>query len=267
MHGGGVLQRLPKGTLKEIIAIGSGKGGVGKSTVTSLIASEMSRRGKQVGILDADVTGASIPKLFGLTGPLKDRGEGIEPMLGPGNIRVVSSQFLLEGDDKPVIWRGPLITRLITQFFGSVNWGPLDYLFLDMPPGTSDVPLTVFQTVPIDGMVFISTPQDLSALIVKKAIWMAEELHVHLAGLVENMATVTCPHCGHSFEPYGASHAASMTEPHNVPLLGRVPIDPKLSELADAGKVYEYQNPAIAGVVDAMLKGVVDSKKRDLKVL
>ncbi len=264
---GGALQRLPKGNLKQIIAIGSGKGGVGKSTVTALVASEMARRGRLVGILDADVTGASIPKLFGLSGPLKDRGEGIEPMLTPGGIRVVSSQFLLEDEDRPVIWRGPLVTRLITQFFGSVNWGPLDYLFLDMPPGTSDVPLTVFQTIPTDGMVFVSTPQELSALIVKKAINMAEELHVPLAGLIENMATVTCPHCGESFEPYGKSHAESMTKAHNIPFLGRLPVEPKLSELADGGRIWEYHGDAIVSIVDGIEQGISDAQKRNLKVL
>lgn len=263
----GVLQRLPRGELKEIIAIGSGKGGVGKSTVTSLIASELVRRGKSVGVLDADVTGPSIPKLFGISGPLKDLGEGIEPARTSTGIRVVSSQFLVEEEDKPVIWRGPLVTRLITQFFGSVNWGPLDYLFLDMPPGTSDVPLTVFQTIPIDGMVFVSTPQDLSALIVRKAIFMAEELHVSLAGLVENMATVTCPKCGHAFEPYGKSHAESMTSAHDIPLLGRLPIDPHLSELADLGKVGEYQGLGVGPIVDNLLSSLVSSQRKTLKVL
>ncbi|EQD42166.1 MRP-family nucleotide-binding protein, partial [mine drainage metagenome] len=166
---------MDKGTIRRVVAVGSGKGGVGKSAATALLAAELRRRGLKVGVLDADVTGPSQPKLFGLSGPLVDRGEGIEPAVSPAGVPVVSSQFLVEDEQTPVIWRGPLVTRLILQFFGGVNWGPLDYLLIDMPPGTSDVPLTVFQSVPLDGMVFVFTPPELSAMIVKKAMNMARD--------------------------------------------------------------------------------------------
>lgn len=267
MAGGGVLQRLPKGDLKHVIAVGSGKGGVGKSTVTSLISSEISREGHSTGILDADITGPSVPKLFGVKGPLVDKGHGIEPAISSGGIRMVSSQFLLEGEDDPVIWRGPMVTRLITQFFGQVNWGPLDYLFLDMPPGTSDVPLTVFQTIPIDGMVFVTTPQELSTLIVNKAIKMAEELHVPLLGLVENMAEVKCPHCGEVFQPYGKTHSERVAKEHDVPIIGRLPVDTRLSELGDAGKIADYADPVVGSIVKDLLGSIDASKKRNLRVL
>ena len=264
---GGVLARLPKGDLQQIIAVGSGKGGVGKSSVTSLLASQLAREGHTVGILDADITGPSIPLLFGQKGPLKDRGHGIEPSITTHGIRLVSSQFLVESEDTPVIWRGPMVTRLITQFFGQVNWGPLEYLLLDMPPGTSDVPLTVFQTIPIDGMVFVTTPQELSALIVRKAIVMAEELHVPLLGLVENMGEVKCPHCGEVFNPYGKSHSEAILGHHDVPLLGRLPVDPKLSELGDSGQIGEYTSGSLEQVTRALLASISDTKKRSLKVL
>ena len=266
MAHGGVLARLPKGDLQQIIAVGSGKGGVGKSSVTALLASELARQGHTVGILDADVTGPSIPLPFGQKGPLKDQGHGIEPAVTANGVKIVSSQFLVENEDTPVIWRGPLVTRLITQFFAQVNWGPLEYLLLDMPPGTSDVPLTVFQTIPIDGMVFVTTPQELSSLIVKKAIVMAEELHVPLLGLVENMVEVKCPHCGEVFSPYGKSHTEKMASDHSVDILCKLPVDAQVSELGDAGRVYDYSSPKVGEMTQALLKGIVDSKKRNLRV-
>ncbi len=264
---GGVLARLPKGDLHQIIAVGSGKGGVGKSSVTSLLAAQLAREGHSVGILDADITGPSLPLLFGQKGPLKDQGHGIEPVITADGIRLVSSQFLVESEETPVIWRGPMVTRLITQFFGQVNWGPLDYLLLDMPPGTSDVPLTVFQTIPIDGMVFVTTPQELSTLIVRKAIVMAEELHVPLLGLVENMGEVRCPHCGETFNPYGKSHSEAIVNNHDVPVLGKLPVDPTLSELGDSGRISEYTNPSVEAISRALRQRIDDLRKRNLKVL
>jgi Mrp family chromosome partitioning ATPase len=194
---------MDKGQIVHVIAVGSGKGGVGKSSVTALLAMELQRQGHSVGILDADITGPSIPKLLGMRGPLTDAGEGIEPARSRSGIPVVSSQFMVEDEQAPVIWRGPLVTRLITQFFGGVNWGKLDYLLIDMPPGTSDVPLTVFQTIPVDGMVFVLTPQDLAAMIVKKAMNMARDLHVALLGVVENMSWIVCPHCHETINLFG----------------------------------------------------------------
>ncbi len=258
---------MDKGAIQHVVAIGSGKGGVGKSSATALLAAELRRRGLKVGVLDADITGPSIPKLFGLSGPLRDQGEGIEPAATSTGIPVVSSQFLVEDEQTPVIWRGPLVTRLIMQFFGGVNWGALDYLLIDMPPGTSDVPLTVFQTIPIDGMVFVFTPQDLAALIVKKAMNMARDLHVPLLGIVENMAYFTCPHCGERSEIFGPSRVASIAEEYGVPLLGRLPVDPKISTLSDAGQIEHVEASDVTNLATQFLKALEDQQRQKLTVL
>ncbi len=263
----GVLQRMDKGQIRRVVAVGSGKGGVGKSSVTALLAAELRRRGRTVGILDADVTGPSIPKLLGMTGPLTDRGEGIEPAVSRAGIPVVSSQFMVEDEQTPVIWRGPLVTRLITQFFGSVHWGPLDYLLIDMPPGTSDVPLTVFQTIPIDGMVFVLTPQDLAALIVKKAMNMARDLHVPLLGVVENMGWIACPHCGQRIELFGASRVGKVAAEYGIPVLGRLPVAPAISERADAGQLEEHTAPEVAALAAAFESAVGDATSGQMTVL
>ncbi|MHB8351968.1 MAG: Mrp/NBP35 family ATP-binding protein [Thermoplasmata archaeon] len=264
---GGPLARMDKGRLRHVVAIGSGKGGVGKSSITVLLASELRRRGLLVGVLDADVTGPSVPKLMGVAGPLFDQGEGIEPARTAGDVTVISSQFLVEEEQTPVIWRGPLVTRLIMQFFGGVNWGTLDYLLIDMPPGTSDVPLTVFQTIPIDGMVFVFTPQELSALIVRKAMNMARDLHVPLLGIVENMGHMACPHCGKDLEPFGPSGVARIAEEYGVPLLARMPIDPRISILGDAGQIQEYTDGSVAALADAFLAAVTRGEETQLTVL
>jgi ATP-binding protein involved in chromosome partitioning len=258
---------MDRGGLAHVVAVGSGKGGVGKSSVAALLAAELRRRGRTVGILDADITGPSIPKLLGVAGPLLDRGEGIEPATSRAGIPVVSSQFMVEDEQTPVIWRGPLVTRLITQFFGSVQWGRLDYLLIDMPPGTSDVPLTVFQTIPIDGMVFVLTPQDLAALIVKKAMNMARELHVPLLGVVENMAYVSCPHCGERFEPFGPSRVGHVAEEYGIPVLGKLPLVPAVSELADAGRLDEHTSTEVSDLGAAFEKAVEDATKSSMTVL
>lgn len=258
---------MDKGQIRHVVAVGSGKGGVGKSAVTSLLALELARRGRSVGILDADITGPSIPKVLGLTGPLVDRGEGIEPARSKSGISVVSSQFMVEDEQTPVIWRGPLVTRLITQFFGSVQWGALDFLLIDMPPGTSDVPLTVFQTIPIDGMVFVLTPQELAALIVKKAMNMARDLHVPLLGVVENMAFLDCPHCGKAIELFGASRVPKVAEDYGVPVLGRLPVATGVSELSDEGRLEEASYPEVRILADAFEKAVDDATKSSMTVL
>ncbi|MGI0053147.1 MAG: Mrp/NBP35 family ATP-binding protein, partial [Thermoplasmata archaeon] len=244
-----------------------GKGGVGKSSATALLAAELRRRGLLVGILDADVTGPSIPKLMGVAGPLFDQGEGIEPARTAAEIPVVSSQFLVEEEQTPVIWRGPLVTRLILQFFGGVNWGTLDYLLIDMPPGTSDVPLTVFQSIPLDGMIFVFTPQELSALIVRKAMNMARDLHVPLLGVVENLGHLACPHCGTDIEPFGPSGVSRVAEEYGVPLLARLPIDPRVSTLGDAGRLAEYSSDAVSAFGEAFLRAVTQTEEHRLTVL
>ena len=258
---------MQKGPIQHVVAVGSGKGGVGKSTATALLALGLAKRGLKVGILDADVTGPSIPKLFGLKGPLLDKGEGIEPALTAGGLPVVSSQFLVEDEQTPVIWRGPLVTRLIIQFFGGVNWGALDYLLIDMPPGTSDVPLTVFQTIPIDGMLFVFTPQDLAALIVKKAMNMARDLHVPLLGIVENMAYLDCPHCHERIELFGPSRVSAVADEYGVPLVARLPVDPAISTLGDAGTLASYASPPVEEYTAAFLAALEAAKKSQLTVL
>lgn len=258
---------MDKGRIRHVVAVGSGKGGVGKSSITALLASELRRRGRRVGILDADITGASIPKLLGLTGPLVDRGEGIEPASSREGVSVVSSQFMVEDEQTPVIWRGPLVTRLITQFFGSVQWGELDFLLVDMPPGTSDVPLTVFQTIPIDGMVFVLTPQELAALIVRKAMNMARDLHVPLLGIVENMSFLACPHCGKEIELFGASRVARVAEEYGIPVLGRLPVAPSVSELSDAGRIEQHTSSELSTLADAFEKAVDQATQGSMTVL
>ena len=265
--GAGLLQRMGKGAIQHVVAIGSGKGGVGKSSVTALLASELHRRRLRVGILDADVTGPSIPKLFGLSGGLVDRGEGIEPAETSDGVSVVSSQFMVEDEKTPVIWRGPLVTRLILQFFGGVSWGTLDYLLVDMPPGTSDVPLTVFQALPLDGMVFVFTPQDLAALIVRKAMNMARELHVPLLGVVENLSYLTCPHCHEHIEPFGPSGVSGVAQEYGIPLLARLPIDPKVSTMGDAGQIGSFKSAEVAAMTTAFLTSLETSKKESPTVL
>jgi Mrp family chromosome partitioning ATPase len=247
---------MGKGRIVHVVAVGSGKGGVGKSATTALLAAELRRRGLAVGLLDADVTGPSIPKLFGLSGPLLDKGEGIEPTNSAEGIPVVSSQFLVEDEQAPVIWRGPLVTRLITQFFGGVNWGKLDYLLIDMPPGTSDVPLTVFQTIPIDGMVFVFTPQELAGMIVKKAMNMARDLHVPLLGAVENMSYLNCPHCHERILLFGPGGVERIAKEYGVPVLGTLPVDPALSAAADRGTIENYRTPEVAALGDAFLAAI-----------
>ncbi|MGI0132854.1 MAG: Mrp/NBP35 family ATP-binding protein [Thermoplasmata archaeon] len=259
---------MDKGRIAHVVAVGSGKGGVGKSTAAALLASELTRRGLKVGVLDADVTGPSIPKLFGVRGPLVDRGEGIEPARSvTPDLPVVSSQFLVEDEQTPVIWRGPLVTRLIMQFFGGVNWGTLDYLLIDMPPGTSDVPLTVFQTIPIDGMVFVFTPQDLASLIVKKAMNMARDLHVPLLGIVENMSFLDCPKCHEHIDLFGPSRVDAIAREYGVPLLGRLPVDPQLSIRGDAGEVGRYESPAVTAMTAEFVKAMDELQKSSLTVL
>ncbi|MCI4347586.1 MAG: Mrp/NBP35 family ATP-binding protein [Thermoplasmata archaeon] len=265
--GAGLLQRMGKGALKHVVAVGSGKGGVGKSSVTALLASELHRRGLSVGILDADVTGPSIPKLFGLSGGLVDSGEGIEPAQTSEGISVVSSQFMVEDEKTPVIWRGPLVTRLILQFFGGVNWGSLDYLLIDMPPGTSDVPLTVFQAIPLDGMVFVFTPQELAALIVRKAMNMARELHVPLLGVVENLSYLECPHCHERIEPFGPSAVAAVATEYGIPLLARLPIHSKVSTLGDAGQISSFSSPEVQAMTQAFLDAIESAKTESPTVL
>ncbi len=232
-----VLNDLKKDNIKYLIPVGSGKGGVGKSSVTALLAVELSRRGYKVGIMDADITGSSIAKIFGVKGPMEVQDNTIIPPSTPKyGIKLISTNMLLEKEDQPVIWRGPIVSQMINQFYKDVDWGTLDFLLLDMPPGTSDIPLTVFQQLPIYGMLFVQTPQDLASLIVKKAINMAKAMNVKSLGIIENMSYVVCPHCNSKIKIWGKDEVA-----YDLPLLGKIPIEEGLSDAMDKGKLEEYK--------------------------
>ena len=221
--------------IKKVIGIISGKGGVGKSTVTSLLACAMKKKGKKVALLDADVTGPSIPKLFGIKDKALGSNEGIFPVMTKGGMAVMSVNLLLENETDPVIWRGPVIAGAIKQFWSDVLWNDVDYMFVDMPPGTGDVALTVFQSLPVDGVIIVTSPQELSNMIVAKAIKMANLMNVPVLGLIENMSYFTCPDCGKSHDIFGKSHAAETAERFGIKLLARLPLDPDLTALCDVG--------------------------------
>lgn len=223
----------------RIIAVISGKGGVGKSTVSSVLACALRRRGKRVGIMDADVTGPSIPKLFGLEGRLYGDEEGNIVPPTSGDIPIVSTNLMLESPTQAVAWRGPVVSGVLKQFFGQTNWGQLDYLIVDMPPGTSDVALTVFQSLPVDGIVVVTAPQDLVEMIVDKAIDLAGSMGVPVLGLVENMAAFTCPDCGSLHYIYGEPKGARLAQERGISAYAMLPLDPRFANLADAGKVSE----------------------------
>lgn len=225
--------------VKNVIAVMSGKGGVGKSTVTALLAVACRQKGYKVGILDADITGPSIPMLFGVKDSPEGTELGIFPVQSSGGISIMSINLLLESEDDPVIWRGPVISGAIKQFWEEVIWGDLDYLFVDLPPGTGDAPLTVLQTLPMTGAVIVTSPQDLAGMVVRKAIKMAQKLNVRLLGIVENMSFLQCPNCEEKVYPFGRGKTARMAEEFDIPLLGVLPLEPSLSELGDGGRIEE----------------------------
>jgi len=222
-------------SIKRVVAIASGKGGVGKSLVTGLLALEARRKGYEVGIMDADITGPSIPKMFGLNERLVSDEGGIQPALTKEGIKIVSINLFLDNQESPVIWRGPLIAGTVKQFWKDTEWGELDYLFVDMPPGTGDVPLTVFQSLPVDGVVIVATPQDLVGLIVKKACNMATTMSIPILGLVENMSYYTCPKCGEKLQVFGSRGLDSFARETGQKLLAQLPIDSELADLCDQG--------------------------------
>ena len=226
--------------IKKVIPIISGKGGVGKSLVTSLLAVYARRKGYKVGIMDADITGPSIPKMFGANGNAEGGEFGIYTYRTHNDIRLMSINLLLEDTEAPVLWRGPLIGGAVKQFWTDVMWGEHDYLFIDMPPGTGDVPLTVFQSLPVDGIIIVTSPQDLVSLIVKKAYNMAKAMHIPILGLVENMSYVKCPDCGKAINLFGESKTKKTAEETGLKMLGQIPIDPYLASLCDAGEIEKY---------------------------
>ncbi len=239
--------------IRSVIAVASGKGGVGKSMVTTLLALNLARKGYRVGILDADITGPSIPKAFGVEERLQGYEGGIFPTKTPQyGIRIVSVNLMLDDPEAPVLWRAPIISGLVKQFYTDVIWDEMDVLLFDMPPGTGDVPLTVYQSIPVDGLVIVSTPQDLVSLIVKKARTMATMMEVPLLGFVENMAYVKCPNCNLEHEIFGSGKIAQAAAEMNVPLLDRMPIDPQITQYIDAGDVESFENDYLQGTIAAV---------------
>ncbi|RHA49404.1 MULTISPECIES: Mrp/NBP35 family ATP-binding protein [Blautia] len=238
--------------IKHVIGVVSGKGGVGKSFVTGSLANAMAAKGYKVGILDADITGPSIPKMYGLTGAAQADDNGIYPMETTNGIKVMSINLLLPTEDTPVIWRGPVLANMVKQFWTDVVWDKIDYLFVDMPPGTGDVPLTVFQSLPIDGIVIVSSPQDLVKMIVKKAYNMAEMMKIPVLGIVENYSYVKCPDCGKPIKIFGESHIDEIAAELNVPVVGKMPIDMDYASKSDSGVFDQINNEYIEKAVEVM---------------
>lgn len=243
-------------SVKHVIGVVSGKGGVGKSFVTGILATNLARAGKRVGILDGDITGPSIPRMFGIS---DERSYGVEEQLIPiedaNGIKIMSANLVLQNETDPVLWRGPVVAGAIQQFYSQCNWGDLDYLLIDMPPGTGDVALTVFQSLPVEGVVIVSSPQDLVQMVVGKAVRMAEMMHVPVLGLIENMAYITCPHCDESIEPYGPSKLTETAAAFNLKPLGQLPMDATFAQIADKGT---FSTELPQGLVPDATQSVLD---------
>ena len=247
------IERLGRRGIRSIIAIISGKGGVGKSFVTTALASELRRCGYEVGVLDADLTGPSIAKVLGVTGkPHKGPNGGIVPLGTQSGIKVMSINLVLDDPSMPVIWRGPIVNSVIRQLYWDVDWGELHYLLVDLPPGTSDAPLTVFQSLPLDGVVVVSSPQELASMIVSKAVNMAKKMDAPILGLVENMSYLKCPSCGETISIFGESKGEKLAMSLDLPFLGAIPLDPSIARLSDLGRIEEYSSSTIAGIVDEL---------------
>lgn len=239
-------------SIKKVIAVVSGKGGVGKSAVTCSLAAAMAQRGKKVGVLDADITGPSVPKAFGVHQRAQGSELGIYPAVSHGGVELMSLNLLTERETDPVIWRGPVIAGAVQQFWTDVIWGDLDYLFVDMPPGTGDVPLTVFQSLPVDGVIVVSAPQTLVGMIVTKAVKMAEMMNIPVLGLVENYSYYECPDCGRRHAVFGESHIDQTAAQHGLKVLARLPIDPAAAAACDAGTIEDFQPNYLADVAKAL---------------
>jgi Mrp family chromosome partitioning ATPase len=248
-----LAQLNPNSTVKKVIAVVSGKGGVGKSTVTSMLAVAMNKAGKRVGVLDADITGPSAPTAFGVNECQGADEHGLYPALSRDGIQVMSINLLLDDATAPVVWRGPVIAGAVKQFWTDVIWEDVDYMFVDMPPGTGDVPLTVFQSLPVDGIVIVTSPQDLVSMIVAKAVKMANMMHIPVLGFVENYAYLECPDCGKKINVFGESKLDEIAEAFNLPVLARLPIDPKVAESYDNGKMEDVDTSKMEKVLEAVL--------------
>ena len=246
----------PQSSVKKVIAVVSGKGGVGKSLVTSLMASEMQRRGHNCAILDADITGPSIPKSFGIHQHATATDEYIIPVCTHTGMQIMSNNLILEDETSPVVWRGPVIAGAVTQFWTDVVWQDVDYMFVDMPPGTGDVPLTVFQSLPVDGIVIVTSPQDLVSMIVTKAVNMADMMNIPVLGIVENMSYFKCPDCGKEHFIFGESKVEKIAAEHGIEHIARLPIDPVIATMVDAGEVESVSGEHIAPIVDYIEKEI-----------
>ena len=244
----------PNASVKKVIAVVSGKGGVGKSTVTSMLAVAMAREGKRVGVLDADITGPSAPTAFGVTECQGADESGLYPALTRTGIQVMSINLLLDNPADPVVWRGPVIAGVVKQFWTDVIWEDVDYLFVDMPPGTGDVPLTVFQSLPVGGVIIVTSPQDLVSMIVAKAVKMANMMHIPVLGFVENYSYLRCPDCGRKISVFGKSHLDEIAAQFNLPILARLPIDPAVAEAYDNGQMETVNTEALSAAVEAIEK-------------
>ncbi|MEG1596107.1 MAG: Mrp/NBP35 family ATP-binding protein [Lachnospiraceae bacterium] len=249
------LEKLNESSsVKKLIGVVSGKGGVGKSFVTASLACAMKKRGYEVGILDADITGPSIPKMFGVHGPAVGDELGIQPIVAEDGTKIMSLNLLVEDEEAPVIWRGPILAGTVKQFWTEVVWGDIDYLFVDMPPGTGDVPLTVFQSLPIDGIVIVTSPQELVQMIVKKAYNMAGMMDIPVLGIVENYSYLKCPDCGKEIKVFGDSHIEEVAGELGMKILGKLPIEPAFAAKADEGKFYEVENTYLEEAYNVLSK-------------
>ncbi|MBQ7859586.1 MAG: Mrp/NBP35 family ATP-binding protein [Faecalibacterium sp.] len=242
----------PNSNIKKVIGVVSGKGGVGKSMTSALLAIALRRRGYQCGVLDADITGPSIPKLFGIHGRAYADDKGAWPIKSRTGIDVMSINLLVENEEDPVVWRGPVIAGAVKQFWTDVVWQDVDFLFVDMPPGTGDVPLTVFQSLPVDGIVVVASPQELVGMIVAKAVNMANMMNVPMLGIVENMSYLVCPDCGKHIQLFGNSHVDEVAAKYSLKVLSKMPIDPNLAALADSGMLETYPHELLTGAADAV---------------
>ena len=238
--------------VKKVIGVVSGKGGVGKSMVTASLARLMREQGYSVGILDADITGPSIPKMYGIHEHAVGNELGMFPAIAQDETRIMSVNLLLDTEDTPVIWRGPVIAGVVKQFWEEVLWGDLDYLFVDMPPGTGDVPLTVFQSLPLDGVVIVTSPQDLVQMIVKKAFNMARQMNIPVLGIVENYSYLKCPDCGKEIKVFGESNVDAIAEELGIKVLGKMPIDPELAEMVELERFYDVTNEYLKGAEEVL---------------
>ena len=243
-----------KSKIKKVIGVVSGKGGVGKSLTTSLLAAFAKKNGLSVGIMDADITGPSIPHMFGVKDRATGDENGINTVLSPSGMQMMSMNLLLDDETSPVIWRGMVISGTVMQFWTDVIWQDLDLLFIDMPPGTGDVPLTVFQSIPVAGIVIVTTPQDLVKMVVEKAVNMANIMNIPVLGLVENMSYLSCPDCGKKIEVFGQSKAKYIAAEYGIPAVARMPLDPAISTLADDGRIEDYETDALQEIFDEIQK-------------